>query len=640
MISRKLLPGLLVTALLAVACPSAPVPAEVPTPAATPPAVAGAPAAPATATPAPTVTSVPIPAEAPTPATPAPEPTVTVAPSRPSTLNVVAHLNLSAGRGNISDLWAHTAASGRSYAYLGTFDEAGCGPDISGVHVVDISKPERPVRARLIPTPGGTLVSDVMVKPLKTRYFSGDLLVFSLETCRSAAGPPEAMGIVLYDVTEPLSPVRLAWNFLDYEVHNVFLYQQGDRAFVVVVRDDAERDFNIIEVTNPSLPVPVVARGAVDWFHPEVAQLAIGAIPIAVFHDVWVQSYPAGHPDAALAGKTIAYLSYWDAGLIMLDITDPSNPVFLGDSNYSDPDPLSGLPPEGNSHAAVPTADGKLVFMGDEDFSPTRTIFTIDTGEFAGDYRSAGNRFTPRIETLPGGVMRGPVTFVGQACDVGDEKVPAPAGVLAPGEIHIALIERGADPCPGAVANVAAAGYGGAIMFIPADLRRRDRVEGAIPLLLVSRRTAQAIMGISPESPPDTPMPSPGRAGNRITARTEFDGWGYARILDVTDPSAIKEVGRFATENVFARPPPPGIHTIHNVIVEGHTAYISWYADGIRVVDFSRPEQPVETGHFVDNVAGSNFWGVYLFKHPNGNSYILGSDMDTGLWILENRGER
>jgi hypothetical protein len=37
----------------------------------------------------------------------------------------------------------------------------------------------------------------------------------------------------------------------------------------------------------------------------------------------------------------IAYLSYWDAGLVMLDVSDPANPVFLGDSTYIVPDPLS-----------------------------------------------------------------------------------------------------------------------------------------------------------------------------------------------------------------------------------------------------------------------------------------------------------
>ena len=32
---------------------------------------------------------------------------------------------------------------------------------------------------------------------------------------------------------------------------------------------------------------------------------------------------------------------------------------------------------------------------------------------------------------------------------------------------------------------------------------------------------------------------------------------------------------------------------------------------------------------------GSNFWGVYLHDHPDGNTYVLGSDRNTGLWIFD-----
>ena len=54
----------------------------------------------------------------------------------------------------------------------------------------------------------------------------------------------------------------------------------------------------------------------------------------------------------------------------------------------------------------------------------------------------------------------------------------------------------------------------------------------------------------------------------------------------------------------------------------------------MRVVDFSGDDL-TETAHFVDNVDGSNFWGVYLYEHSDGNTYILGSDRKTGLWIFD-----
>ncbi|HEX9813779.1 MAG TPA: hypothetical protein VGB31_02395, partial [Myxococcota bacterium] len=63
-------------------------------------------------------------------------------------------------------------------------------------------------------------------------------------------------------------------------------------------------------------------------------------------HDVW-----------ANRDGTVAYLSYWDAGLILLDISDPSQPRLLGRGNY--------LNEEGNTHSAVPAQGGNLVIVGD-----------------------------------------------------------------------------------------------------------------------------------------------------------------------------------------------------------------------------------------------------------------------------------
>ena len=205
----------------------------------------------------------------------------------------------------------------------------------------------------------------------------------------------------------------------------------------------------------------------------------------------------------------------------------------------------------------------------------------------------------------------------------------------------IALIERGICPFDQKISNVASAGYDGAIIFNTIEdagqtiVMSGDPEKGAIPALFVSRFTGFAILGISPTSPANTLLPAPGTSGQRVTAQIRFDGWGYGRILAVSDPANIVELGQFTTTSVTAQPIPPGDHTMHNVIVDGRTAYISWYADGIRVVDFTNPRKPREIARFVDEVNGSDMWGVYLFKYANGKKYILGSDRSTGLWIFE-----
>lgn len=556
---------------------------------------------------------------------------------------VVSHLNISAGPENITDLWAHRAASGRSYAYLGTFDRPFCAPGITGVHIVDITDARHPQKVGFIPSPAGTRANDVKVESVRTAFFSGDILVHSVEFCANRQTRPpasESAGIVIYDVTDPLNPRATAPAFsLGFEVHNTFIYQQGERAFVLVVQDEGQRDFHIVEITDPSSPRRVSDRGWRDWFDPAVDQLFLGEMPVPFLHDVWAKSFPADAPNPVYAGKTIAYLAYWDAGLVLLDITDPSNPVFLGDSDYTDPDPLSGQPPEGNSHVAVPTADGNFVVMGDEDFSPFRTVFTIDTGEFAGKYPAIEARFGRPVKELERRTMTGPTVFVGLAC-ADSEVPPPPTTPLPPGERYIALIERGTCPFDEKVARVAGAGYGGAIIFNQADAPDRliqasgDPAKGTIPAVFIRRSTAFAILGISPQAPLTTPLPPPGTVGWKVSLKSIFDGWGYLRVLDVSNPAEIVEVGQYATENAMNESVPAGDRTMHNVIVDGRRAYIAWYADGIRVVDFSDPANPREVGRFVDTDSGSNFWGVYLFQHPDGNTYVLGSDRDTGLWIL------
>jgi len=72
---------------------------------------------------------------------------------------------------------------------------------------------------------------------------------------------------------------------------------------------------------------------------------------------------------------------------------------------------------------------------------------------------------------------------------------------------------------------------------------------------------------------------------------------------------------------------------MHNVVVDGGTtAYISWYVEGMRVVEFA-DDTLSEVAHWTDGNA--NFWGVYLHEHPDGNTYILGSDRNSGLWIFD-----
>jgi choice-of-anchor B domain-containing protein len=82
----------------------------------------------------------------------------------------------------------------------------------------------------------------------------------------------------------------------------------------------------------------------------------------------------------------------------------------------------------------------------------------------------------------------------------------------------------------------------------------------------------------------------------------------FVTAYNVSDPTDIKEIDRFSTNN--------GMGSIgHNVHIQNDWAITSWYTDGVSIVDAHRPQNLIETGRF-DTWAGTgaNFngcWGVY-----------------------------
>ena len=105
---------------------------------------------------------------------------------------------------------------------------------------------------------------------------------------------------------------------------------------------------------------------------------------------------------------------------------------------------------------------------------------------------------------------------------------------------------------------------------------------------------------------------------------------GYDRhltILEVTDLTSPEEVSSFSTRAGLS---------IHNVDVVDGIAYISYYIDGLRVVDLRDPANPKEIGHFDTVPAGGErdiaqgAWGVRVFE---GMVYI--SDIETGTYAFQ-----
>ena len=97
------------------------------------------------------------------------------------------------------------------------------------------------------------------------------------------------------------------------------------------------------------------------------------------------------------------------------------------------------------------------------------------------------------------------------------------------------------------------------------------------------------------------------------------------KIWDAQAPGQLTLAAEYQTR--------PGA-IIHNVYVRGRYAYMSYYCDGIRIVDIIDPAKPKEVASY--NIAGAgncsgydSVWGMYPFSH-----YIYASDMKRGLHVF------
>ncbi len=377
-----------------------------------------------------------------------------------------------AGRGErlvanaTTDVWAH-----EGYAYTGTFNSPCGGDPEAGIWIWDVHNKHKVSFVGIIQSPTGSRSNDVRVAAMN----SGDILVHSNEAC--AGGPG---GFEIYNVDDPSSPVHLAHvqtddvnlllrdglGFTDFGVHNLFLFTQSGKDYVAVTVESEFGNFQIFDVTDPTAPSLVGFWGAEQLHRPDVTDwVNLTDFDIILDADAYLNSgFGASqnrflHDVTVSADGTQAYLANWDAGLVQLDISDPTSPSLV--SVAIDPTSEDG---EVNSHSVWPSEDGTVVIEGEEDFSPFETVFNITSGPAAGDYPAAEGGITVPIASLPGGEMSGPTRYVGGACPPGnpgfDDPVP-PAG--SPDEI--ALIQRGACFFSEKIDNAEAAGYAGVVVF-------------------------------------------------------------------------------------------------------------------------------------------------------------------------------
>ena len=223
-----------------------------------------------------------------------------------------------------AEVWVHQDGK---CAYLSTISDR--------VYAIDVSNPHAPVIVDSMMT-DARLVNDVMTTE------DGKYGVFSREGSSNRKD-----GIVIFDASDACHPKPIAQytETVSGGVHSSYVYQGH-----VFLTDDATGSMRVIDIQDP--------------YHPrEVARWQTEQAPEGRYlHDIAVTD-------------GIAYLSYWDDGLVVLDVGNgvkggsPDNPKFVSqfkydlDALYARVDQYWGLSARG-THTAW--RQGKYVFIGDE----------------------------------------------------------------------------------------------------------------------------------------------------------------------------------------------------------------------------------------------------------------------------------
>lgn len=124
-------------------------------------------------------------------------------------------------------------------------------------------------------------------------------------------------------------------------------------------------------------------------------------------------------------------------------------------------------------------------------------------------------------------------------------------------------------------------------------------------------------------------------------------GYGYLRVYDFASLSDPVQIGSYKTpSSTGTKDVGAGDYVIHNPLLSGTDLYVSWYTDGIRVLDTKDPRNVREVAYFVPPSVNNpvqpsqrgtltnatQVWGV---AYDEARKLVYASDMNSGLWILK-----
>lgn len=248
-------------------------------------------------------------------------------------------------------------------------------------------------------------------------------------------GPDCTVCLHLLDVSDRSAPEWVdALPVDNIGTHNMDIYVQDGRTLVYYVGQPASYNFptnlpgnyvGIAEITPTAGSAKLVPIG--QWRDADLPQSDGRSFP----HDVDVERHP-------LTGDDIAYVSYWDAGAVTVDVSDPTQPVTLDVDTTQDGS--GALSIHWFSPEPAARADGRLIAWS----APEIGELSTDAGKIRSydvsapdDIQHLGFWGVPGNVTIPGAYV-----FSGHTVNVDPER-----GLVAVAHYHAGVwILDGTDP--------------------------------------------------------------------------------------------------------------------------------------------------------------------------------------------------
>jgi hypothetical protein len=239
----------------------------------------------------------------------------------------------------------------RGYAYIGTRVSG-------GVMVTDVRDPRAPKPVRLLPVHPNSVCLHLQaaeglllnIEELNLRallsikdYYTGSNQVDS--SLYGTRGVDFSAGMRVYDTSDPANPRPIG--FMEVQglgLHRIW-WTGGRYAYASALLDGfIDHIFIVIDMADPVKPVECGR-----WWIPGM-NLAAGETP----H--WTGRWALHH---AVVQDDIAYASWRDGGLTILDVSDKTKPKLIAHRNWCPPF-------GGGTHSALPLHDRNLLVVADE----------------------------------------------------------------------------------------------------------------------------------------------------------------------------------------------------------------------------------------------------------------------------------